>query len=50
MHGKEVNMGADLDGIIVKYHAYLRKMTRYNPTRGGKLYHKSADSIASKWN
>ena len=23
--------------IIVKYHAYLRKMTRYNPTRGGKL-------------
>lgn len=20
----------------VKYHAYLRKMTRYNPTRGGK--------------
>ena len=21
---------------IVKYHAYLRKMTRYNPTRGGK--------------
>lgn len=22
--------------IIVKYLAYLRKMTRYNPTRGGK--------------
>ena len=21
--------------FIVKYHAYLRKMTRYNPTRGG---------------
>lgn len=21
---------------IVKYHAYLRKMTRYNPTRGGE--------------
>lgn len=20
----------------VKYHAYLRKMTRYNPTRGGE--------------
>jgi len=25
----------DLDWITVKYHAYLRKMTRYNPTRGG---------------
>lgn len=24
--------------IIVKYLAYLRKMTRYNPTRGGALY------------
>ena len=24
-----------LSPIIVKYHAYLRKMTRYNPTRGG---------------
>jgi hypothetical protein len=28
---------ADLFMIIVKYHAYLRKMTRYNPTRGGRL-------------
>lgn len=23
--------------LTVKYLAYLRKMTRYNPTRGGKL-------------
>ena len=23
---------------VVKYLAYLRKMTRYNPTRGGKLF------------
>lgn len=23
---------------IVKYHSYLRKMTRYNPTRGGEQY------------
>ena len=23
--------------FTVKYHAYLRKMTRYNPTRGGML-------------
>ena len=30
-------MRTDLGSIIVKYHAYLRKMTRYNPTRGGKL-------------
>ena len=29
-------MKADLVMITVKYHAYLRKMTRYNPTRGGK--------------
>jgi hypothetical protein len=28
---------ADLTSITVKYHAYLRKMTRYNPTRGGKI-------------
>jgi hypothetical protein len=27
---------ADSSGITVKYHAYLRKMTRYNPTRGGE--------------
>lgn len=27
----------DSISIIVKYHAYLRKMTRYNPTRGGKI-------------
>jgi hypothetical protein len=27
------------DSILstVKYHAYLRKMTRYNPTRGGMI-------------
>ena len=24
--------------LVVKYLAYLRKMTRYNPTRGGKLF------------
>lgn len=30
-------LNADLDEWIVKYHAYLRKMTRYNPTRGGEL-------------
>jgi large subunit ribosomal protein L13Ae len=24
-----------LTGQTVKYHSYLRKMTRYNPTRGG---------------
>lgn len=23
--------------LIVKYHAYLRKITRFNPTRGGKI-------------
>lgn len=22
---------------IVKYHSFLRKMTRFNPTRGGKI-------------
>lgn len=26
----------DADSLPVKYHAYLRKITRYNPTRGGK--------------
>jgi hypothetical protein len=26
-------------GLTVKYHAYLRKMTRYNPTRGGNSRH-----------
>lgn len=27
----------ELTACIVKYHAYLRKMTRYNPTRGGEF-------------
>jgi hypothetical protein len=28
---------ADIDvRDIVKYHAYLRKITRFNPTRGGE--------------
>lgn len=26
----------EADDPTVKYHAYLRKMTRYNPTRGGE--------------
>ena len=31
---KKMDQRADsLDAV--KYHAYLRKMTRYNPTRGG---------------
>lgn len=34
-------MKMDADGlVIVKYHSYLRKMTRYNPTRGGEIYPK----------
>ena len=28
-------LNADVALPTVKYHAYLRKMTRYNPTRGG---------------
>ncbi len=29
----------------VKYHAYLRKMTRFNPTRGGELDHDSGQTL-----
>ena len=29
---------ADLVGDLVKYQAFLRKQTRYNPTRGGEFY------------
>jgi hypothetical protein len=36
--GSQAIIGRRLTRLLftVKYHAYLRKMTRYNPTRGGK--------------
>jgi hypothetical protein len=37
--GSMVVNKTDRGDITVKYHAYLRKMTRYNPTRGGKHSH-----------
>jgi large subunit ribosomal protein L13Ae len=33
---------------IVKYHAYLRKMTRYNPTRGGPFHFRAPSRIFYK--
>lgn len=32
----------------VKYHAYLRKMTRYNPTRGGPFHFRAPARIFYK--
>ena len=34
--------------FIVKYHAYLRKMTRYNPTRGGPFHFRAPSRIFYK--
>jgi large subunit ribosomal protein L13Ae len=34
--------------LIVKYHAYLRKMTRYNPTRGGPFHFRAPSRIFYK--
>jgi large subunit ribosomal protein L13Ae len=36
------------DPLIVKYHAYLRKMTRYNPTRGGPFHFRAPSRIFYK--
>lgn len=33
---------------IVKYHAYLRKMTRYSPTRGGPFHFRAPSRIFYK--
>lgn len=34
--------------IIVKYHSYLRKMTRFNPTRGGPFHFRAPSRIFYK--
>lgn len=39
---------ADISVFIVKYHAYLRKMTRYNPTRGGPFHFRAPSRIFYK--
>jgi large subunit ribosomal protein L13Ae len=39
---------ADESPFIVKYHAYLRKMTRYNPTRGGPFHFRAPSRIFYK--
>ncbi|MCJ1442617.1 MAG: 60S ribosomal protein L16B [Stictis urceolatum] len=39
---------ADLNDTPVKYHAYLRKMTRYNPTRGGPFHFRAPSRIFYK--
>lgn len=33
------------DDLTVKYHAYLNKMTRYNPTRGGPFHFRAPSRI-----
>src|SRR5208282_2584857 len=43
--GSMVVNKADKSNKTVKYHAYLRKMTRYNPTRGGKHHHISLATV-----
>lgn len=42
------NQNADRSVFIVKYHAYLRKMTRYNPTRGGPFHFRAPSRIFYK--
>ena len=41
---------ADLvsSGDIVKYHSFLRKMTRFNPTRGGPFHFRAPSRIFYK--
>ncbi|KAL3951710.1 hypothetical protein ACCO45_013427 [Purpureocillium lilacinum] len=38
----------ETDSRTVKYHAYLRKMTRYNPTRGGPFHFRAPSRIFYK--
>jgi ribosomal protein uL13 len=37
-----------LTHAAVRYHAYLRKMTRYNPTRGGPFHYRAPSRILYK--
>ena len=39
---------ANIPSLTVKYHAYLRKMTRYNPTRGGPFHFRAPSRIFYK--
>lgn len=39
---------ADSNSHTVKYHAYLRKMTRFNPTRGGPFHFRAPSRILYK--
>ncbi|EGX89022.1 60S ribosomal protein L16 [Cordyceps militaris CM01] len=39
---------ARIGGLDLKYHAYLRKMTRFNPTRGGPFHFRAPSRIFYK--
>ncbi|KAI0835822.1 ribosomal protein L13 [Hypoxylon sp. FL0890] len=43
-----LNISGEFFRAKLKYHAYLRKMTRYNPTRGGPFHFRSPAKIFQK--
>lgn len=56
-HGRQRKIRHDIDyrkadlvssGDIVKYHSFLRKMTRFNPTRGGPFHFRAPSRIFYK--
>lgn len=55
MEAMEILLATPLDAVAdsqfrptVKYHAYLRKMTRFNPTRGGPFHFRAPSRIFYK--
>merc|ERR1712000_395460 len=43
-----LNISGEFFRAKLKYHAYLRKMTRYNPTRGGPFHFRAPSRIFYK--
>lgn len=43
-----LNISGEFFRAKLKYHAYLRKMTRYNPTRGGPFHYRAPSRIFYK--
>jgi len=45
---EDLNISGEFFRAKLKYHAYLRKMTRYNPTRGGPFHFRAPSRIFYK--
>jgi len=48
LRAEELNISGEFFRAKLKYHAYLRKMTRFNPTRGGPFHFRAPSRIFYK--